>query len=224
VEPFPGTFSRRPPPSAKDPSPACGPKPQPFTLPGWPSGGRRPGLLRQPPSPQGRGKKSSRALARPTPLLPSPRGEGGPRHALSPAGAGRGHHVLLVVGVRGLVPRPYPGTVKLQLPPRQSRGISQRISADWRTNSATICRQMTFPLARSRGTRLIVPSQPAGLSPLLLAIRGLSTMPCEDPAPAGAILPNEAGKEMRCAARGQFSHPRRDTLSRISYRQCQVRR
>ena len=32
---------------------------------------------------------------------PSPRGEGGPRQAFSPAVAGRGPHVLLVVGMRG---------------------------------------------------------------------------------------------------------------------------
>src|SRR5208337_1479090 len=82
-----------------------------------------PDLVPRPPSPHGRGKKSARAVARPTQLLPSPRGEGGPRHAFSPAGAGR---------VRGLVPDPHPGTVKLQLPPRQSRGISQRISLNAR--------------------------------------------------------------------------------------------
>ena len=63
-----------PPPSRRDPSPD---------------------LVPRPPSPHGRGENSSRDAARPTPHLPSPRGEGGPRHAFSPAGAGQ---------VRGLFP------------------------------------------------------------------------------------------------------------------------
>jgi hypothetical protein len=50
--------------------------------------------LPRPPSPR-RGKKSSRARARSKSAFPSPWGEGGPRRALSPAGAGR---------VRGLLP------------------------------------------------------------------------------------------------------------------------
>ena len=51
--------------------------------------------------------------------------------APSPAGAGRGPHVLLVVGVRGLLPGRRaitPEDVKPWPSPRQSRGISLRIS------------------------------------------------------------------------------------------------
>ena len=59
-------------------------------------------------------------------LLPKGEGEGFP--TLS-----RGERVAAMRRrVRGLVPGPHSGTVKLRLPPRQSRGISQRIRHDAR--------------------------------------------------------------------------------------------
>ena len=73
------------------------------------------------PLPDGRGKKPSRAVAPPTPHLPSPGGRGWTAPRAFPSGRGTGEGSLPGPSA------PTPVNVKLLLPPRQSRGISQRI-------------------------------------------------------------------------------------------------